>query len=37
MIREDIELGNVERRRERAYTSDARLTMARYVSFVKEN
>ncbi|XP_022780550.1 voltage-dependent N-type calcium channel subunit alpha-1B-like isoform X2 [Stylophora pistillata] len=29
MIREDIELGNVERRRERAYTSDARLTMAR--------
>lgn len=31
MIREDIELGNVERRRERAYTSDGRLTMARYV------
>ena len=27
--REDIELGNVERRRKRAYTSDARLNMAR--------
>ena len=27
--RENIELGNVERRRDRAYTSDARLNMAR--------